>query len=191
MFGHGFFRISYLVLILNCAQLQVHFKNCTSATTLELHKGGDISLLSAHTQHFLHLGIRNNNAPRSKFFSTSENLGESILCRIYVYSTTITIRIWTYSGIQRRHHIHIGQKTKVVAALLLVKRKFKVFPHKKHQGPCNDCWHVECCPRTLLDGRYVIMIREGPLLPPQRQIQPWVVDVLGCILIKVFFSLCV
>ena len=122
------------------------------------------------------------------FFSTSENLGESILCRIYVYSTTITIRIWTYSGIQRRH---IGQKTKVVAALLLVKRKFKVFPHKKHQGPCNDCWHVECCPRTLLDGRYVIMIREGPLLPPQRQIQPWVVDVLGCILIKVFFSLCV
>ena len=126
MFGHGFFRISYLVLILNCAQLQVHFKNCTSATTLELHKGGDISLLSAHTQHFLHLGIRNNNAPRSKFFSTSENLGESILCRIYVYSTAITIRIWTYSGIQRRHHIHIGQKTKVVAALLLVKRKFKV-----------------------------------------------------------------
>ena len=62
------------------------------------------------------------------------------------------------------HRGGIGQKPKVAVALLLVKRKFKVFPHKKHQGPCNDCWHVECCPRTLLDGRYVIMIREGPLV---------------------------
>ena len=135
MFGHGFFRISYLVLILNCAQLQVHFKNCTSATTLELHKGGDISLLSAHTQHFLHLGIRNNNAPRSKFFQL-QKIWERAYCAgymcivlplRYVYGPTVVYR----GGIT----YILGKKPKWQQPCCLLKENSRFFPIKNTKGP--------------------------------------------------------